>query len=287
MAKLPGSIWVEGDTLRYIDGSGVEWQSPAYYLWPCGAGAKPGSIWIEDDSIRYVNEAGTVEWGIWENPNVAKPYTGGISGSLWVESNLIHWLNPSNERDNHWDVAPVVGHGDIAHVNVGAHTDTPHTNTHTDSHGNVAHQDRAHTDHNDHDDTPHTDSHTNTHGDSAHQDHSDHGDYGTHYDAIYFLNDPPPGHSDTQYHGDTPDNYTDHTNVAHVNTHGDVAHKDTAAYSHQDHQDIVHLDSHTDSHSDVAHVDVAHGDSGSHSDSPHTNTHTDEPHIDAPYYIGP
>lgn len=60
-----------------------------------------------------------------------------------------------------------------------------------------------------------------------------------------------------------------HTDVAHLDSHGDSAHADVA---------------HADSHTDTAHLDAAHSDSGhsdvAHSDVAHVDTHSDVAHLD-------
>lgn len=70
------------------------------------------------------------------------------------------------------------------------------------------------------------------------------------------------GHVDVA-HGDSHDDVA-FADVAHVDTHGDIAHVDVA------HSDSVHVDT---AHADVAHADVAHADS----------THTDVTHVDTAF----
>jgi hypothetical protein len=287
MAKLEGSLWVNGDNLHYVDHNGHEWRLTGWVSRP-NPGGVAGSIWVEGHYLAWVSENGANICAFQTDP-IAAPWVLGVTGPAAIEGSIYHYAGfftyvgapPSHTWASHWDVAHSNTHGD-AHTNTGAHTDTPHSNTHTNTHGDIAHVNTAHVDHNDHNDTAHGNTHTDSHGNVAHQD--QHGDYGTHYDAIYFLNDPPPGHSDTQYHGDTPDNY--HTNVAHTDTHGDVAHKDTPHTNHQDHDNVAAVNTHTNTHGDVPHSDIAHGDTGTHNDV-HTNTHSDVAHKDQPTWIGP
>jgi hypothetical protein len=315
MAKVAGSIWVEGSDIHYIDQFGREWYCPAYGI--KGSSAQPGSIWVDpnDHYLYYTDVNGTVcytqtPWG-----DALAP-ANAVVGSIWVGSdNQLHWIAPYDANYKH----NVRAHNDTA-----AHSD--HTDTHTDAHqdaihSDIAHNDRAHTDthgdtpHNDwHTDQPHQDSHTDTHSDQAGYNFGDHidcniqagtanGHYTSHTDCWSWpypsSPDPNPSgsthtdgyHADT--HGDYPNNwyggvpphddYGTHYDIAHVDTHGDVAHVDQAAYyQHGDqtfpptHNDISHLDT---PHTDVAHVD-AHQDT-------HTDTHGDTAHIDYPIYIGP
>lgn len=100
------------------------------------------------------------------------------------------------------------------------------------------------------------------------------------------------GHTDVA-HGDSHGDVA-HGDVTHVDTHGDVAHGDVAhsdsthtdtahsdvahsdtAHSDVAHDDVAHSDvAHDDTHGDVAHVDTAHGDVA------HTDNHTDNAHSD-------
>lgn len=107
------------------------------------------------------------------------------------------------------------------------------------------------------------------------------------------------GHTDVA-HGDS---HTDvaHGDVAHTDTHTDDAHIDVAHGDGGGHGDVAHADAahndtahadgaaHGDSHADVAHADVAHGDSHTdvahgdvaHSDVAHSDvTHSDTAHAD-------
>jgi hypothetical protein len=96
------------------------------------------------------------------------------------------------------------------------------------------------------------------------------------------------GHTDLAH----VDTHTDiaHADAAHDDTHGDVIHKD-AAHFDQAHQDLVHVDTahsdaaHNDTHSDVSHYDVTHTDQ--HSDSAHRDSHGDTPHQDVQHNDDP
>jgi hypothetical protein len=57
MAKAPGSIWVDGETFRFIDATGNEY----YYTGTAGsspAGAKAGSIWVDGNDFHYISATG-------------------------------------------------------------------------------------------------------------------------------------------------------------------------------------------------------------------------------------
>lgn len=306
MAKVAGSIWVEGNNLHFIDQFNREWQNPGSVI-KAVSGAKAGSIWIDptDHLLYFVNEAGNgiyrpYGYGDAVAPLASKP------GSLWIGAdNQIHWITTLDATQNH---------------NVRAHYDQATVNTHTDTHSDTPHQDTIHNDvtHNDvpaqathgdwHLDDPHHDfsdqfhgDHTDTGGNQNFNDFSDHIDYpwpdkvgtvggnslchddyrsggGTYhrdrpgtYQAVMLY--PYSNHDDWWNHNDIP-----HGDVPHGDSHRDSPHVDEAAeYYHDDHQDST-------PHTDVPHTDIPHGDG--HSDT-HADTHGDTPHYDEPYLIGP
>jgi hypothetical protein len=175
-----------------------------------------------------------------------------------------------------------------------AHSDTGHTDAHTDvAHGDAghgdAHSDTVHNDHTDHDDhTDHSDGHTDwshadaTHGDAPHCDHTDHNDTAIHVDegvgGCGSMDDS--GHTDTEL----VDNY-DHTDSPHTDLHGDTpGHADT---DHIDHDDTAIHEDHTDAVD--THIDDAHDDSHSdtsHSDTTHSDGHVDQTHSDGQFGVG-
>ncbi|TSA40200.1 hypothetical protein D4R30_00050 [archaeon] len=137
MAKVAGSLWVEGATLHYVDANGREWEIVGHF-WAVvgGYGALAGSIWIEGDTLHYVDSVGNLEYWCEHIVQVGGP-SGGIPGSIWVEGTLLHWLRP--------------GPLEVWFHNDQAHSDTGHSNW-TNSWGNhsdVAWVDGTHTDWND------------------------------------------------------------------------------------------------------------------------------------------
>jgi hypothetical protein len=313
MAKVAGSIWVEGNDIHYVDQFAREWMMVGILV---GAvTAKPGSLWFSttDYIFHYINEAGDGHYRIASQPlNV--PNANAVAGSLWIgEDNCIHWINffragaPNWHSHSHIDVPPVSSHVD----------------THTDTHGDTPHSDSAHVDgaHTDipggsthidyHYDVPHNDFNDSYHGDFGdviydHGDFNDavyyyhpsfqhldgayyhyHGDYlsagqqwHTDYTTIFVKGSqgaPPTQHDDTTLHYDSP-----HADSPHVDAHNDAPHQDTPpGVDHNDHTDST-------PHQDVPHNDVPHGDGHNdvHSDT-HTDTHTDTGHFDQPILIGP
>lgn len=253
MAKRPGSIWVEGSDLHYVDSAGNERSFTGDNI-GAPAGALSGSLWLDtsDNRVHYIAGGGA--------ERVLPAVTAGlhtdaaaIQGSVWVEGDFLHAILTATgvEGRKHADVA---------------HSDTAHSDT--------AHNDTAHTDHSD---TAHDDS---LHGDTAHSDTS-HGDGNSHCDA--FEDGGGAGlecfqhcdHADGTTHGDAHNDHNDSagTFVCHLDSggHSDVAHSDTP------HSDTAHVDHSDTTHDDVAHSDVAHGD----------GAHSDTPHDDRPVLIGP
>jgi hypothetical protein len=202
MAKVAGSIWVEGNDIHYVDQFAREWMMVGILV---GAvTAKPGSLWFSttDYIFHYINEAGDGHYRIASQPlNV--PNANAVAGSLWIgEDNCIHWINffragaPNWHSHSHIDVPPVSSHVD----------------THTDTHGDTPHSDSAHVD-GAHTDIPGGSTHIDYHYDVPHNDFNDsyHGDFGDviydhgdFNDAVYYYH-PSFQHLDGayyHYHGD-------------------------------------------------------------------------------------
>jgi hypothetical protein len=272
--KTPGSLWVEGDHLHYVDDDRNEHRYVGTLV-HTDAAAPSGFIWQEGATgdLHYVDEAGGDERSFTPvgGAHVDAP---ARAGSLWVDSDdRLHIVGTSGvEYDLHADT-----HGDAAHGDSSAHTDS-HTDTaHADvAHGDTAHSDAGHSDshfdtahtdvtHND----QHTDAHDDTHNDAAHADghtdgHADHTDF---------------GHADT-----------------HQDTHDDTGHFDTHDDSHTDlhvdmgHNDVPHDDAHNDSHGDTSHSDTSHSDVAhvdSHTDVSHDDSAHADAHSDQPEFVGP
>lgn len=299
MAKTPGSLWVSGNELHFVDPWGNQWYCASTYIQ--AVTARPGSLWIDGYYLRYINQDGSA---VFQTPLTFTGQYAGIPGSIWIDTQdgRLHFISGA-------EAAHFVAHDDVAHNDGGTniHNDTPHSDTHTDAHTNVAHHDY-------HLDSPHedyhADSHTNVAGHNDHQD--DHVDrpqqnFYDHMDCSRqyynpFLNvhldcySSPAGYSHTDlYHYDTGgDNtgwtyvgYTNHNDEAHADEHLDyhtnVAHNDqhTNSPHYDEAPEIYHDDSpHQDVHYDVAHTDSAHVD---HNDQGHADT----PHHDNPVYVGP
>ena len=103
MAKIPGSIWVEGTGLHYIDNTGDEWYYTGTYI-ASSTGAIPGTIWVQSssNSLRYVDGVGDVR----EIADAASVISGGVAGSLWIEGGKIHFAASNiQEKEGHTDVA--------------------------------------------------------------------------------------------------------------------------------------------------------------------------------------
>lgn len=299
MAKVAGSLWVEGNDLHYVDQFNREWKIVGSGV-IATSGKKPGSIWVETNThgIRYINEAGTaiyatpITWTAWAPGNTRE-------GSIWIgQDNLLHWLKDAGNgyKSNvvaHTDVPAVAGHddthGDSPHTDT-PHYDTPHSDipyqaTHIDEHADSPHYDF--TDYY-HGDTPPYYQNFNDFSDQAYYYHPEyinattlHGDYwspgGSHHEDYAYQEGqgPPKGsqHVDGWNHTDVP-----HGDQAHQDFHNDRPHTDEAPeYGHDDHSDSI-------PHTDVPHTDVP--PVSGHTDA-HTDGHTDTPHNDNPLLIGP
>lgn len=202
--------WVEGDYLHSIASDQTterRWLG-VYVSTP--AGAVPGSVWVEGTDLHYIDADGDERYCRMAGTS-GHSDSVAVAGSAWVET-FVHWIKEGGtvEQVGHADVTHADGtihiddHFDTAHSDV--HGDHSHGDDHGDGgggggvpHGDDAHGDESHSDagsvpkqthtdvpHNDtpHGDTPHDDSHTDTHTDQAHVDiahddgHNDHADHG-------------------------------------------------------------------------------------------------------------
>jgi hypothetical protein len=250
MAKVPGSLWVEGANLHYVDSAGVEWGTvPAGSQGAAPNNAVKGSLWIEGEDANtallcYVSDEGT--------PLIRYVPTAWVThrdtlrqGSLWVSSTAANSyqlhvsLWPNIEHVVHGDVEAISEHADVeaeAHADIAAtHADV--TAVHTDTHSDVA---ATHTDTSTHSDV------AATHSDTAYS-HTDvpHGDYHHDYVTQAYSDTWETGHAHTDTHTDQhTDNYSDHYSDSGTHTdswYHDGAHDDQYN-DHSDHMDVWHTD---------------------------------------------
>jgi len=81
-AATPGSLWVEGSELHFINASGVEYAETGASVGTPSPTATAGSIWLEGDFIHYI-DASNVERTASKTSMGASP---GTEGSMWIES---------------------------------------------------------------------------------------------------------------------------------------------------------------------------------------------------------
>jgi hypothetical protein len=200
--KTPGSAWIEGQYLHWIDSGQDEWR----YLGALAGtpvGALVGSIWVEGFALHYIDASGGERLVSFIGASAVHTDAAALAGSVWVEGDYLNWIAETGgiERIAHQDVAHADGsaHQDVGFQNHGDHTDVPfqdfadHTNVlfsdffdeiHADHlDGEMEHQDTItfanHVDIPHQDLNPHSDVSFQNHGDHsdvAHQDHTDHSD---------------------------------------------------------------------------------------------------------------
>src|SRR5262245_25856378 len=104
MAKVPGSLWVEGTFLHFIDQYSREWRYPGNYN-GSPSGARPGSIWTYQGYLFFIGQDGLKYYvnafGDQISPKSSRP------GSLWVETqdNQLHYITEvawSGDPANYW-----------------------------------------------------------------------------------------------------------------------------------------------------------------------------------------
>src|SRR3954463_4495656 len=159
MAKIAGSVWVDGSTLHYVDKNNAEWFFTGTVVASPAGAPVVGSIWVSGSFVNYIDSLNRVR----QLPVVlvtSRVGVGAVSGSIWVDTAAntnfsLHFIDASqNEQAAHGDGGHTdVTHGDVLASHTDAHSDT--TVTHTD----VAHQDVAasHTDVAAHSDGVHSD----------------------------------------------------------------------------------------------------------------------------------
>lgn len=249
----PGSIWIEGDHLAYIDEYG---NKRLYYLDPLGVypeGAIPGAFFIhpEDSLIRAVSSKKEVVKSIHYDHDDDAPgsrHSDSIGHDDLLEIHELHedvYMYP-HEWSNYEDQAPAL------------HSDEP-----------TEHNNKQYTDWNDHFNATHQDSLYNEWTNYA---------AGTYTDEPYFQwDDYDDDHSNrsysdrSSYADEDYNDWPDHTNMVgppygDYTAHGDAAHSNWA-----DHSDTPHSDDHDDYnvHYDVPHFDEPHRDEIIHTDIDH------------------
>lgn len=92
VGHIPGHIWIEGESIHYIDEDGVE-RVVTYYSSSQGAGT-PGYMWIDDYTLNYIDENGDKRY-------LSSVYSGekddGISGQMWIESANLYFIDGDGE----------------------------------------------------------------------------------------------------------------------------------------------------------------------------------------------
>jgi hypothetical protein len=252
MAKLPGSVWIDGASIRFIDANGIE-----YYYIGTSVGvvsAVNGSVWQENDLLCYV-DAGSEKRYL---TGINEGAVSALAGCIWIEASRIKTVSGGgNKFSYHSDSHTDGGHNDHSDAGSphqdattgGGHNDVtvPHEDTHDDRAG---HQ--------------HCDAHGDVGGPSG--DHLD-----THFDYFCDASQIDDCGLWVYQHADQ---YLDQA-IGHLDVHSDE-HCDFVVSTHTD-QPYFHGDaSGSDTHSD-------HTDHSDHSDF----SHSDVAHVDMPVYVGP
>ena len=104
----------------------------------------PGSLWIDGNYLHYIDSTGKDRQV--PNLHISSP-AGARAGSLWGVISKLHWIasGGAEEREGHNDSVHIDTHGDVDHAD-SSHTDVIHVDAHTDTHGDAAHTDVPHGD---------------------------------------------------------------------------------------------------------------------------------------------
>ena len=245
----PGSAWVEGNYLAYIDELN---HKRLYYIDSTNAfpqGALAGAIYIHtyDSLLRAVNSSGELR--------ITKH--ADHSDAL----NYFRHEDDSSHNDNlHYDVPYKEVWGKNIHLEVGIYDDiVPNHQNHTDhldvpysdynDHANTLHSDLAHSDtlygHNDynvHDDTPYNE--WNTHDDTGYSE-----------NTWWQYNDVP--YNDWEDHSDDYSQWYDHGDVT-WQPYNEYA--NWTDYSDHSHADVPHADGYSDKSTPYSDVTIPHSD---------------------------
>ena len=213
MPNANGSMWVQAQYLYWRDNANTRWRFLGTTV-ATPAGAVKGSIWLEANTVHYIDETGGVERYV-DGPAIAASSPAGKAGSMWIDTGYapssakgqLHFLGDTgHEFWSHNDVTASASHTDTPYSN--GHTDTtPYSNSHTDA--------NPHT--NSHYDSPHGDNHSNTFEPLGHYDFGDyyahgnnHTDEAPHSNVHTDQSDPyANSHTDVPYSNS-------HTDVPHV-----------------------------------------------------------------------
>lgn len=236
----PGSVWVDGEELHFIDGAGVEWYYEGDLKEAAPAEAQAGSMWVEEanDQVCFVSETGDIRC---LPRDVSESVSNAKSGSIWINDSHIKYIDPVGDKVQ----AGIDDHSDQEH------SDSGHDN-HSDNSGHNNHSDSGHDDHsNSHSNSSHYNSGHDNHSDnSGHDNHSNsHNDTG-HGDAYYHHNTGHDDHSDNSGHDDhwNSSGHNDHHDSGHDNHSDNSGHNNHSDNSgHDDHEDGTSShDDHTD-----------------------------------------
>lgn len=297
MAKVGGSVWIDGATFHFVSYDGASYTITGTYV-GSGAGTVNGSIWIDGDTIHFIGG----DNNHYTLPSSAYAARSAVAGSIWVDNGnyvankALRYISASAvERYMHYDVS--------------TYTDQWSNNVHTDTWRlNIAYQNYL-----DHAPTAGyslaagTEHYYDTGGGGYHADYLDHSDGTAHtdsgsYNDVDYVDHTHGDHNDTDHLDDEGGNYHD---IGNPGPHGDYSdHGDSGSYrdidytdhtlgGHSDHTDAVYADQNNPygsgsggyndhRHVDSKYTDIAYQDQPTtHSDAGHTShdgyVHTDTP----------
>lgn len=101
MSASPGSVWVEGGDLHFIDGSGTEYAYTGESI-SSPSSATTGSIWLDTDDgqVHYIDENGDERAA---PRSVGSSVADAQNGSIWIENGLITYIDSGNKVTSHSD----------------------------------------------------------------------------------------------------------------------------------------------------------------------------------------
>lgn len=93
-AAPAGSLWIEGQSIHWTDGS-TEYWFDSVDLVDSGSPGDPGALWIESSFLHWIDENDDERR---RQGNLVNSNPEGPKGSLWIENGYIHYIDGNGEE---------------------------------------------------------------------------------------------------------------------------------------------------------------------------------------------
>lgn len=112
MAKTPGSIWVDGAQLHFVDKNGAQWYFTGTDTGASVGSAVQGSFWVSGDFLYYISGAPATCRRL---PATVVAYrAGATAGSPWVDTGAsaissLHYIDASGYEQSAYNLTTTPG----------------------------------------------------------------------------------------------------------------------------------------------------------------------------------